>query len=365
MKNTTLLAGIIGVVIVGGLAYYAISATTSENEYTATTTPTTTIVKEKPSTTIKIQDAGAPIVTTSPDVSTSEFAASVSGKVVPHGFFTNYWFEYGQTSNYGSKTSVQNIGSGYSAITSPAYITGLNKNTKYYFRLVAENGYGQVSGSGYSFQTNPGNPAPIGSLPTIKTLSSNGISKTEATLNGEVTPNQSTTQYWFEYGKTADFGNTNSLQTISETSSKTQVSFSISNLNPATNYYYRINAQNSWGTVNGFTLSFKTAGPADTSKPLADTNPATNVKATSATLQGIVNPNGVETIYWFEYSTDSLLGSILLKSTAHISAGTGKNNVPVSSNITALVGNTNYFYRVVAENNLGIMYGDRVAFKTK
>ncbi len=365
MKNTTLFAGIIGLLIVGGIVYYAVGAGTTESDV-ATTTPTTTItIVKEPTPKVTIQEAGAPITTTSPYVTTSEFAASVSGTVVPHGFFTNYWFEYGQTASLGSKTTVQNIGSGYLTITTPGYISGLAKNTTYYFRLVAENGYDKIEGSQYTFHTDPGNPVPLGGLPTVKTLATNNITRTTATLNGEITPNQSTTQYWFEYGKTSNLGNTTSFQTVNNNNPKTSVSVPIANLDAFTNYYYRLNAQNQWGTVNGITSNFKTGGPSDTSKPLADTNSANKINSTSATLRGIVNPNGQQTIYWFEYSTDSLLGSILLKTTDHKSAGAGTSNVSFETGVLGLTSNTTYFYRIVAENTLGITYGDRVSFKTK
>lgn len=360
MKNTTLIAGLLGIVIISGLAYYAFSPDTGVI-YTATTTPTTTI--KDPVTTIR--EAGAPIIVTSQSISTSEFAASVSGTVNPHGFFTNYWFEYGPTTSLGSKTVTQNIGSGYTALTSPGYISGLAKNTTYYVRLVAENQYGKVMGTQYSFKTEPGNPAPIGSIPTVKTTAGTGLARTSAVLNGEVTPNKSQTQYWFEYGRTADFGNTSSFQSISNTSSKTSVSLPISNLTPLTNYFYRLNAQNQWGTVNGLTLTFKTDGPSANASPMVDTNSATNVKATTATLRGTVNARELATTYWFQYSTDSLLGTILLKETPHLSAGSSKNDASFESNLSGLVSNTNYFYRIVAENSSGINYGDRVSFKTK
>jgi phosphodiesterase/alkaline phosphatase D-like protein len=283
----------------------------------------------------------------------------------PHGFFTNYWFEYGTTENLGNKTSVQNIGSGYSALMSPAYITGLIKNTKYFFRIVAQNQYGKVSGNSYSFTTNTGSPAPVGSLPTVKTASASGLSRTGATIYGEVTPNQSVINYWFEYGKSSDLGNISSIQTISDSNMKTQVSLQLSTLTPLTTYYFRVNAQNQWGTVTGDTVTFKTSGPADTSTPLAETNSVSNLKTTTVTLRGTVNPNGIETNYWFEYSTDSLLGSALLKTTAHKSTGAGTKDVTLESQVSGLTTGTTYFYRIVAQNSLGIAYGDRTAFTTK
>lgn len=165
----------------------------------------------------------------------------------------------------GSKTSNQTIGSGFVAIQAPGYITNLVKNTTYYFRLVAENQYGKVVGSQYSFKTTEGTPAPVGNAPTTKTVSASGVSRTTSNLNGEVNPNKASTQYWFEYGKTTELGNTSSFESSGDGNAKISVSISLSNLQPLTTYYFRLNAQNQFGTINGSILSFKTLGPATTS----------------------------------------------------------------------------------------------------
>jgi hypothetical protein len=366
MKNTTIIWGLLGLAIIVGLIYYVGGSPTVVAPVTSTTTPPVTIQPSTPTPPVpQIPEAGNPIAMTSADVTTSESAASVSGTVTPRGFFTNYWYEYGLTENLGNKTSMQNIGSGYATLTAPGYITGLLKNTTYHFRLVAENQYGKVAGNQFIFKTDAGNPAPIGSIPTVKTTPTSGISRIGGILHGEVTPNKSTTQYWFEYGKTSNFGNTSAYQTMSDTSSKMEVSLALSNLDPATNYYFRLNAQNQWGTVNGVTLTWKTSGPVDMSKPTIDTTSVSNLKDTTVTLRGTINPHGIESTYWFEYSTDSLLGLALLKTTDHTSAGASSSTVSVVSNISGLQSGVIYFYRIVAQNSAGALYGDRVSFKTK
>src|SRR3989344_3550377 len=60
----------------------------------------------------------------------------VKGRFNPNGAATTYWFEYGKTSALGTKTSKYSIGSGFVKIYTPAYITGLEANTTYYFRLM-------------------------------------------------------------------------------------------------------------------------------------------------------------------------------------------------------------------------------------
>jgi len=205
-----------------------------------------------------LPQATAPIVATNSSVSPSATTVVVSGTVNPKGSFTNYWYEYGKTSDLGTKTSNQTMGSGFVSIQAPAYITGLSKNTTYYFKLVAENQYGKVAGSQYAFQTTESTPAPVGNAPTTKTLSANNISSTTANINGEVTPNKSETQYWFEYGPTPQLGNTSAFSSLGNGTTKSSVSISLSDLQSKTTYYFRLNAQNQFGTINGSILNFKT-----------------------------------------------------------------------------------------------------------
>jgi hypothetical protein len=107
-------------------------------------------------------------------------------------------------------------------------------------------------------------------------------------------------------------GNTSVVSSTSDGNTKITVSNSLSGLQPFTTYYYRIDTQNQFGTTNGSILSFTTSGPAAESAPSVVTRNATRIATSSATLQGTVNPNGLETRYWFEYSTDSLLGTVVV-----------------------------------------------------
>jgi phosphodiesterase/alkaline phosphatase D-like protein len=82
------------------------------------------------------------------------------------------------------------------------------------------------------------------------------------------------------------------------------------------------------------------------------------------TLNGRVNPNGADTIYWFEYSQDSLLGTLIGSGTQQtIIAGTTSKNV--SANITGLQANTKYYYHLASSNSNGAVYGSVLFFTTK
>ncbi len=364
MKTNYVVWGIIGLLIIGGIWYGVSNSGGTSN--ISTTTPTTVDNTTSNNNTTSTQPvATQPSVVTSSSVSPSDATAIVNGTVNPKGALTSYWYEYGVSTNLGGKTKTQTIGSGYSSIQAPGYIVGLAKSTTYYFRLVAENQYGRVAGNQFTFATTDGTPAPVGSAPTTRTLSATGVSRTTANINGEVTPNQASTQYWFEYGKTTDLGNTSAFAGVGDGSSKVAVSISLSDLDPLTTYYFRLNAQNQFGTINGSILSFKTTGPSAPSQPKVVSQNATGVTTSSATLHGTVNPNGADTNYWFEYSSDTLLGSVLYTATPEVSAGAGTNTLSVNADLSNLAGNTTYFFRLVAQNDQGTVRGDQVTFKTK
>jgi len=254
MNKNTIILGIIAILVIGGIILYGINHNTPSVSDNGVTPPTQTVAVE----TNQARQPGAPILVTDYQAVPTDTTVVVTGSVTPNGAFTNYWYEYGLTSNLGSKTSTQNVGSGYYSIHTPSYIVGLTKDTTYYFLLMAENQYGKVSGVQYSFRTTHGVSAPVGSRPSVKTLSASEVSRTTATLNGEVTPNGAETNFWFEYGLTADLGSANISVALGNGNTKLTEALPLTDLKPLTTYYYRVDAQNKFGTVNGTILNFKT-----------------------------------------------------------------------------------------------------------
>ena len=83
------------------------------------------------------------------------------------------------------------------------------------------------------------------------------------------------------------------------------------------------------------------------------TNPATLVTASSATLNGTVNPQGLATTAWFQWGTDPALSGAT--STTPVSVGSGTSDVAISNALTGLVANTTYYFRVVMNNSGGMI----------
>jgi photosystem II stability/assembly factor-like uncharacterized protein len=94
--------------------------------------------------------------------------------------------------------------------------------------------------------------------------------------------------------------------------------------------------------------------------PFATTSPATNITATTATVNGVVNPNGLGTTLRFEYGTTTDYGdSIAVQSPIK-----SLNDVAVSAALTDLSPHTTYHYRLVATNNAGTSKGEDQTFNT-
>lgn len=358
-NNTMLIGGVVALILVGGLVVYGTRGNTDVPSGNATSTPVTTTEP------VQTRQPSIPAVATNSRADVTDTTAIVNGIVTPNGSFTSYWYEYGTTPSVVNSTVRQMIGSGYTATQVPNYITGLTKNTVYYFRVAAENQYGTNKGTQYTFQTTEGTPPPVGSAPSSKTMPASGVSRTTANLNGEVTSNKASTVYWFEYGKTANLGDTTAFVLAGDDSVKTPTSASISNLDSGTTYYFRMNAQNQFGTVNGSILNFKTIGPPAAAAPSVITRNASDIKSSTATLHGAVNPNMADTTYWFEYSSDSLLGAILIRTTPRTTLNAGSSQISVEADVSGLSSSTTYYFRIVAENSVGTVRGDRESFNTK
>lgn len=260
-KNYLIGGSVVLVVLLGGYMIWSGGGFSGMAISTPSGTPSPT--PTPPGTPPSPPAVSAPTVETNTSAVVSNSTAVVTGRVTPNGAPTAYWYEYGLSTALGQRTNAQSIGSGFGAIPSPGYITGLSANTTYYIRLSAENSVGTVNGTTYSFKTNT-NPPPQGSAPAVGTQAASDVERTTAQLNGRVDANGAQTTYWFEWGDNVNFGRTTPLLSAGDGTVAVAVSASLTGLEPRTRYYFRINAQNQFGTVNGARLNFTTKGPAAT-----------------------------------------------------------------------------------------------------
>lgn len=90
-----------------------------------------------------------------------------------------------------------------------------------------------------------------------------------------------------------------------------------------------------------------------TPAPAATTGQGHELTATSARVNGIVNPQGQATTYIFEYGPTTSYGL----QTAPASAGSDAGNVAVHHTLSGLTANGTYHYRLVAHSSAGTTYG--------
>jgi hypothetical protein len=88
---------------------------------------------------------------------------------------------------------------------------------------------------------------------------------------------------------------------------------------------------------------------------------ATNITPMNATFNGVVNTGGLSGNAWFEYGTDLNFGNSTTLNAFIFNTGYGGS---YSTNISGLTANTTYYFRAVAQNSQGRVYGNVVSFST-
>jgi hypothetical protein len=96
------------------------------------------------------------------------------------------------------------------------------------------------------------------------------------------------------------------------------------------------------------------------SAPLAKTHEILNISSSTAVLSATVNPQNLPTKYWFEFDTDKNIDG----GSGFFYAGKTDDDTNALFDLKELVPNTTYYYRVVAENNKGVITGETMSFKT-
>ena len=98
--------------------------------------------------------AATPSATTEAATSITSSSATLTGEVNPNGEATTFYFEYGTTTAYGTRTSDQGpTAAERRNIDVSAPISGLSPGTEYHFRLVAVNPSGTRLGRDRRFTT--------------------------------------------------------------------------------------------------------------------------------------------------------------------------------------------------------------------
>jgi plastocyanin len=313
-------------------------------------TGTVTVVNPTPTPTPTPAPNPTPTVTTNPATNVASFSATLNGSLNPHGSTTTVDFQYGLTTSYGFTTPVQTQ-TGNTSRPISANISGLMASHLYHFRIVAHNSGGTSFGSDRTFTT-----LTVIGPPVVTTNPATFIASFSATLHGSLDPHGLATTVHFQYGTTTSYGLTTAPQSHTG-NTYLNISANISSLSAGTVYHFRIVASNSAGTRFGADRTFTTLTA--TGPPVVTTNSATNVAASSATLNGSLDPHGLTTTVHFQYGTTTSYGH-----TTPMQSQTGNTYRNIGANISGLTTDTNYHFRIVATNSAGTRLGSDRTFTT-
>ncbi len=190
--------------------------------------------------------------------------------------------------------------------------------------------------------------------PTVITKPATNLVTGSATLQALVTPNGGDTTVYFEYGLTTNYGTISSTSTLLTNNYLLAqwVTNDVTGLAPpGAVYHFQAIGTNIFGTNYGGDLIF--TNPYATPAPFATTLPATRLTGAGAQLNGMATANGTDAQAWFEWGTSTAYGV----TTPPVAIGTNYNVVFVTTNITGLITNLPYHYRLVVSNIVGVTYG--------
>jgi hypothetical protein len=291
--------------------------------------------------------ASAPSVSSLAASGVSTTAATLAGTVNPNGRETTWYFEYGTSTSYGTKTAAKSAGAGSASVAVSAPLTGLASGRTFHFRLVGTSDAGTSRSADRTFSTT--------SAPAAVTGSVSSITFTSAKLGGTVNPNGVATNWYFEYGTSTSYGTKTAAKSAGSGTKGVGESASISGLTAGTTYHYRLVATSASGTTAGRDRSFSTAGA-----PVARTGTAEAVGPLTAEPTGTVDARGRHTTWYFEYGESTVYGA----KTAAKSGGSAFGAKTVKATISGLRPSTTYHFRVVATNDGGTSRGADVTFTT-
>jgi hypothetical protein len=113
--------------------------------------------------------------------------------------------------------------------------------------------------SGYSQSAAASGTFTLATAPAVITKAATGLSTSGATLNGTVSANNATTQYWFAWGTSKNSLASNTARTGALTgTTSTAAASTLTGLKTKTTYYFQAVASNAAGTTSGAVLSFTT-----------------------------------------------------------------------------------------------------------
>ena len=286
-------------------------------------------VGSQPNTIVKFaRGATLPTIFTAPpaNADTGHTEAVVRGTVDPDGggAITGCQVSYGTDKTYSHPDSpvacdeAMPLPAGAPSEVS-ATLINLTVGQTYYYRVEASNAAGLNFGGDRRVEAK--------AVLSLESKPPTNIDENNAVFNGQLDTDNLATTYYYEYGRTKNYGQTTPVTPISGAAGEIKSTPQpVGHLQRGKTYNYRLVATNSLGTTRGQNMTFRTASPPDISGV-----GARNVLETSADLHATINPVGSETTYEFHYGPTPDYGSSLPLTPATIN-GTTPQEVVVSAN---------------------------------
>jgi hypothetical protein len=250
---------------------------------------------------------------------------------------------------------------GHTKVSEP--VTNLEGSADYTVCLIAANPAEEAEstqGTSVKFKT-------AAVKPLVVAQSASDVTPFDATLEGQVDPENQETTYHLEYATSEALLGTPSATTLAYGIAGPGVSAVQSVgpadlggvLTPATTYHYRVVAKNATGETRGTVAQPVASFTTDAlEKPAieAGSEKLGAITQMSATLEAQVNPNYQETSYVFEYAANAALTEnvVSIPGSEDLS---GFGDQPARAPITGLQIGRTYYFRVIATNAAGTAEG--------
>ncbi|HEY3759686.1 MAG TPA: hypothetical protein VGL37_07970 [Solirubrobacteraceae bacterium] len=295
-------------------------------------------------------------------------SATLHGSLSPDGADAHYYFQYGETSEYGSISPAlpgTDAGSASKAEPAETTLTGLLGSTTYHYRIVAVNSFGTTYGEDMTFTTLP-------AVDDVQTEAASAIGVSGATLNGSLSPDGTDAHYYFQYGETSEYGTTSPAPPGVDAGSASKpehAQTTVGGLYASTTYHYRIVANSSFGTTDGEDETFTTLGVA----PTVDDQPptVTNVLRASVLVHATINDENSATAVNVEYVAAA---AYVPGAGDPYAEGSSSQSIELQSAhgdqatrpllVSGLLAGTTYHYRIAATDATGTAYGPDYTFTT-
>ncbi|MES2141166.1 MAG: fibronectin type III domain-containing protein [Bacteroidota bacterium] len=244
---------------------------------------------------------------------------------------TTYYLEVASSASFGVGTFVTGYNNINVSNVTTYNVTGLTSSSTYYYRVRAGNG---CDTSTYSNTISLSTSAPV--APNAVTASN----FTCTSLNANWGAVAGATSYFLEVATNASFGVGTFVTGYNNINVNNITTYNVVGLTSSTTYYYRVRAGNGCDTsLYSNTISVSTSAPVAPTATGASNFTCTSMNANWGAVAGA-------TAYYLQVASNPAFGTGTFVA--------GYNNVNVNNvttyNITGLISNTTYYYRVRAGN---------------